>query len=242
MVQDHVDPGLLFVGTEFGVFFTTSGGDRWTKLSGGVPNIPFRDLAIQKRENDLVGATFGRSFFILDDYTPLRGMSEELLEREAELFPVREADWYLQRRPLGGAEKASQGGAFFTAPNPPFGALFTYYLKEPIRKREEARRASEKELEQEGKDTPYPGWEELRRESEEKQPVVLLTVLDTDGARRSPPDRPGDGRIPSRGLGPAVPLRAPLGAEGPRKGTVGATGFERFPGRPRVPTSCAWAR
>ena len=57
----------------------------------GYPNIPFRDLAIQKRENDLVGATFGRSFYVFDDYTPLRQVSEEMLEQQVELFPVRDA-------------------------------------------------------------------------------------------------------------------------------------------------------
>ena len=62
VVQDHEKPGLMFLGTEFGVFFTVNGGAQWTKLSGGTPNIPFRDLVIQTRENDLVGATFGRSF------------------------------------------------------------------------------------------------------------------------------------------------------------------------------------
>jgi len=74
LVQDHVNPKLLFAATEFGVFFTV-GGDVWTKLAGGTPNISFRDLVIQKRENDLVGATFGRSFYVFDDYTPLRSLT-----------------------------------------------------------------------------------------------------------------------------------------------------------------------
>ena len=72
MVQDHVKPELLFAATEFGIYFTVDGGDRWTKLTGDVPTISFRDLAIQKRENDLIGASFGRSFYVFDDYSVLR--------------------------------------------------------------------------------------------------------------------------------------------------------------------------
>ena len=181
VVQDHVEPNLLFLGTEFGVFFTIDGGGKWIKLSGGVPNIPFRDLAIQKRENDLVGATFGRGFFIFDDYTPLRQISEEALEQEVQLFPVRKAWWYIQRRTLGRRNKASQGSAFYTAPNPPYGAVFTYYLRDSIETRKQARREQEKEIEKEGGDTPYPGWDELRGERLEEDPAIILTVRDEAG-------------------------------------------------------------
>ena len=71
---DHVDPELIFVGTEFGVFFTRDDGKNWTQLKAGIPTIACRDLEIQRRENDLVVATFGRGFYILDDYTPLRNL------------------------------------------------------------------------------------------------------------------------------------------------------------------------
>jgi hypothetical protein len=188
LVQDHDRPGLLFAGTEFGIFFTVDGGGRWTKLSGAVPNIPFRDLAIQRRENDLVGASFGRSFWVLDDYTPLRHVSETMLEQEAELFPVRKTAWYVERRPLGRRAKASQGTGFFVAPNPPFGAVFTYYLRDEIQTRKKRRREREKEIEKEGGDTPYPGWEEIRREQLEEDPAILLTVRNASGevVRRIP--------------------------------------------------------
>ena len=179
IVQDHMKSDLFFLGTEFGVFFTVNGGEKWIKLSGGVPNIPFRDLAIQKRENDLVCATFGRGFYILDDYTPLRGISEQVLEQEAELFPVRDAWWYVPRATLGFSQKASQGGAFFVAPNPPFGAVFTYYLKESIETRKEKRNKEEKKLAKEGGDTPTPGWDALREEGLEEKPAIILTVRDS---------------------------------------------------------------
>lgn len=184
LVQDHVKPELLFLGTEFGVFFSVEGGNTWVKLSGGTPNIPFRDLAIQKRENDLVGATFGRSFYVLDDYTPLRQVSASMLANETVLFPVRDAHWYVPKRSLGCSTegcKSSQGAAYFQAPNPPFGATFTYYLPEQIRTRQEQRREREKPLEKTGEDTPHPGWDAIEAEALEDLPAIVLTVKDAGG-------------------------------------------------------------
>ena len=198
VVQDHVKPELMFVGTEFGVLFTIDGGGRWIKLTGDAPNIPFRDLVIQTRENDLVGATFGRGFYILDDYTPLRHVSEESLEHEAQLFPVRTAKWYIQRRSLGGGLKASQGEAYFTAPNPPFGAVFTYHLADGYKTRKEVRKEKEKEIAEEGGDTPTPGWDALTEEQLEPKPEVVLTVRDSEGTlvrRLTAPAKAGFHRI-----------------------------------------------
>jgi len=209
IVQDHVNPGLLFAGTEFGGFFTIDGGQLWVKLSGGAPTIPFRDLAIQKRENDLVGATFGRGFWILDDYSPLRQVDAGQLQKEALLFAVRDADWYLPSMPLGdfGVNgKASQGDAFFLAPNPPFGAVFTYYLKDGLKTSLEQRRETEKERQEAGGDNPYPGWEALRQEETEEAPAVVLTVHDAAGdvvRRIEGPVTPGFHRV-------AWDLRYPL--------------------------------
>jgi hypothetical protein len=184
VVQDHVNPALLFAATEFGVFFTV-GGNHWTELSGGMPTISFRDLAIQKRENDLVGASFGRSFYVLDDYTPLRSLTAEKLASQTMLFPVRDALWYVPRMPMGEfrtGSKASQGDEFFIADNPPFGAVITYYLPEPILTAKEQRREKEQEIEKQGGDTPYPGWDALAAERAEEAPAVVLTVRDSQGA------------------------------------------------------------
>jgi len=173
----------LFAATEFGVFFTVGGGT-WTKLAGGVPNISIRDLAIQKRENDLVAASFGRSFFVLDDYTALRSLTAKNLTSDTMLFPVRDALWYIQRMPLGDfrvGSKSSQGDAYFVADNPPFGAVITYYLPEPILTSKEKRRESEKKIEKQGGNTPYPGWDALRAEQSEEDPAVVLTVRDSKG-------------------------------------------------------------
>jgi photosystem II stability/assembly factor-like uncharacterized protein len=183
LVQDHVNPALLFAATEFGVFFTID-NQTWTKLSGGTPNMSFRDLAIQKRENDLVAASFGRSFYVFDDYTPLRSVSAKNLASDTMLFPVRDALWYLQRMPLGDptiGSTSSQGDAYYVADNPPFGAVITYYLPKDIQTAKEKRREREKEIEKQGGDTPYPGWDALRTEEIEEEAAVVLTVRDSNG-------------------------------------------------------------
>ena len=126
LVQDHVREELFFAATEFGIYFTVDAGERWTRLEGGVPTISFRDLAIQRRENDLVGASFGRSFYILDDFSPLREVSAKQLEQEATLFAPRDAWWYFPRPHLAFEPgRGDQGAAHFVAPNPPFGAVIT---------------------------------------------------------------------------------------------------------------------
>jgi photosystem II stability/assembly factor-like uncharacterized protein len=182
LVQDHERAELLFLGTEFGVFFSVDAGGHWVKLTGGTPNIPFRDLAIQRRENDLVGATFGRGFWILDDYSPLREVSVEVLEREAALFSVRDAHWYVPRPTLGRGGKASQGDAYFVADNPPFGAVFTYHLREDLKSRKAARQEAEGKIAEEGGDTPTPGWDALREEELASDPGIELVVRDSTGS------------------------------------------------------------
>jgi len=112
IVQDHVNPELLFIGTEFGIYLTLDGGKEWIKIKGNIPTISFRDLAIQRRENDLVGASFGRSFYVFDDYSFLRELNkEDLKKKEASLFTSRKAWWYFERPTVGFWEKGSQGAS-----------------------------------------------------------------------------------------------------------------------------------
>ncbi|MEJ2582141.1 MAG: glycosyl hydrolase, partial [Acidobacteriota bacterium] len=131
--------------------------------------------------NDLVGASFGRGFYVLDDYTALRHVSEEMMEEEATLLPVRKTPWYIQRRPLGGSGRASQGASYFVAENPPFGAVFTYHLAEGLKSLKDQRRDGEKKLEKDWKDTPYVGFEALEKERRQLKPAILLTVRDANG-------------------------------------------------------------
>jgi len=181
VVEDDERPGLLFAGTELGLFFTVDGGRRWIELEGDVPTIAFRDLEIQRRENDLVGASFGRGFFILDDYSPLRHVTPERLAEEAVLFPVKDAWMFIEARPLGWSEKGVQGHAHFTAPNPPFGAVFTFHLRDELKTLEQVRQEAEVERVKKSEPVFYPSWEALRAEDREQAPATLLIVNDEDG-------------------------------------------------------------
>jgi len=179
LAEDHADNGrLLFAGTEFGVFFTINSGENWIRLKGGLPTIAIRDMEIQRRENDLVLGTFGRSFYILDDYTPLRQVTEESLEHEAMLFPVVKNTWmYIPSRSKAG----SQGGSFYTASNPPFGAVFTCYIKESYESLKQKRKKKEKESLKDSGDVYYPTLEELRAEKREEKTSLVLCVRDSAG-------------------------------------------------------------
>lgn len=181
LVEDHVDPDLLFAGTEFGVFCTKDGGRNWFALKGGLPVQCVRDLAIHKRENDLVVGSFSRGFYILDDYSPLRATSLATLDAKAALFPVKPALMYVPSSPLGGEGRAEQGEMHYFAENPPFGAIFTYRLKDDRKRLKDARREKEKEDQKAGKGNPYPSWDRIREEEREEAPVVLLTVTDDKG-------------------------------------------------------------
>lgn len=179
IVEDHVDPNLLFVGTEFGLFVTQDGGRSWSRLKSNFPTIAVRDVEIQARENDLVVGTFGRGIYILDDYTPLRTKAAAL--GEFELFDPRDPWLYIEGDLWGGQEKGSLGHEFFAAPNPPFGAVFTYYLRDGLKSRKAERRAAENEIEKEGGDTPYPSWGALRAEDREVAPALYIMIRDAAG-------------------------------------------------------------
>jgi len=188
VAQDNVKKDLLFAGTEFGIYVTVDGGKKWVKLGGGVPTISFRDIEVQERENDLVGASFGRGFFILDDYSPLREMSDESLAKDAALFPVKKALQYMPLKPIDANGKGCLGETFYLAPNPLFGAVFTYYLKDGLKTGAEARREEEGKLVKDGKPVPFPGWDNLRKEENEEKPSIVMTIMDEAGqvVRRFP--------------------------------------------------------
>ena len=104
--------------TEYGIYTSLNGGEAWQNLPG-TPTISFRDLTIQKRENDLVAASFGRGFYVLDDYSALRDFTEENLAKKAKLFSPRPAKWFVPRSKVG-----NTGADYYFAKNPEFGAVF----------------------------------------------------------------------------------------------------------------------
>ncbi|MBD3413836.1 MAG: glycosyl hydrolase [Candidatus Aminicenantes bacterium] len=174
--QDHINPDLLFAGTEFGAFTSLDGGKYWVPLKSGIPTISVRDMTIQKREDDLVLATFGRGFYILDNYAPLRIMDQETLKKEAFIFPIKDALMFIQT-----GVKYGQGSTYFAGENPALGAVFTYYLKESIKTKKQERKAKEKQRREEGKPIQYPTFDQLREEDQEENPYLLFTITDSEG-------------------------------------------------------------
>ncbi len=184
LAEDHIKRDLLFAGTEFGLFVTLDGGKNWKPLKSGLPTVAVRDIAIQKRENDVVLGTFGRSFYILDDYTPMRFLTKEVITKDGHIFPVKDALLFVQDYPvgtLGSREKGFQGESYFSVPNPPIAATFTYNLKESIQTLEAKRKEKERELVKNKKPVPYPTYEQMRAEEEEETPYIFFTILDEDG-------------------------------------------------------------
>lgn len=177
IAEDFVDPNLLFVGTEFGLYFSNNGGEKWIQLTGDFPIINVRDLDIQKRENDLIVGTFGRGIYILDNYAPLRNLNKENLEKEAFLFPVKDAKMFVMD---DSRSKDAYGSSFYRADNPPFGAIFTYYLKEGYKTKKDNRLKTEKEYADKNEPAPYPSLDDLWKEDIEQKPELIFNVYDSN--------------------------------------------------------------
>ena len=179
--EDHVDKNLIFCGTEYGAFFSPNQGQRWKELSSGLPTIAVRDIAIQERENDLVLGTFGRGFYVMDDYSALRTIKNNKPTETAILYPVREALSWERSSPLGLPGKSFQGDNFYTAENLGPVAMITYYYNETYKSLKDQRSKKEKELIKGKKDTPYPNYNELKAERDEADPQLVFTIKNDVG-------------------------------------------------------------
>jgi photosystem II stability/assembly factor-like uncharacterized protein len=184
LAEDHVKNDLIFCGTEFGLFVSLDGGKNWKQMKSGLPTVAVRDIAIQRRENDLVLATFGRGFYILDDYSPLRDCDAQTLSEEGYIFPVKDAWMFVEWSPLGtlgSRDKGFQGEMYYAADNPPFGATFTYYLRESIQTLRDERDKKAKQALKNKKPVYYPSYEQMLAEEEEETPYLLFSILDGEG-------------------------------------------------------------
>lgn len=197
IAEDHINPNLLFAGTEFGVFFTLDGGENWAALKSGLPTIAVRDIAIQERENDLVLGTFGRGFYVLDNYSPLREL-EYVLEQESAFFTTKPGLLF-RRASIGGT--AYKGAQLYKAKNPEVGTTFEWYLAEGANRVKENRSEANEEL------PHYPSLDQLQKEDWEEQPYLIFEVSDSLGnpvARFTKADSKGisrytwDGRMSSK--------------------------------------------
>jgi photosystem II stability/assembly factor-like uncharacterized protein len=224
LAEDHVNPDLLFCGTEFGLFFTVDGGKKWIRLRNNLPTIAVRDLAIQERESDLVLATFGRGFYVLDDYSTLRQITPEVFNKPVHFFPAKKAAIQVADTGKG---RGSQGEDLWLAENPQLGITITYWLKDAApgglrAERQQVFRAAEMK-----KETPkYPTQAELTAEADEEAPVIFMTIADAAGKivrRMTVPGNRGINRVlwNLRGMSNTVPP-APAGGEG--QGGRGAAG------------------
>lgn len=123
--EDPRNPNLLYAGTELGLFASYTAGKDWIALNlKNLPNVSVHDILVHPRENDLILATHGRSIFVFDDATPIQQMTADILKQDAHLFSVRPGLRFASRFTRYGI-----GEKIFNGPNPPYGALITYYLK-----------------------------------------------------------------------------------------------------------------
>ncbi len=180
LAQDHVDKHLLFAGTEFGVFVSFDGGSYWKALNEGLPTINVRDMAIQERENDLVIATMGRGFYILDNYAPLREMKEDKLSGN-HLFEIEDAPLYLEASPNGYGKAGFHGASYYFTENPETGVHIYYHLKDMPKSLKSTRQEAEKEKEKKGENIRYPSAEELRAEDREEKNYALFVISNETG-------------------------------------------------------------
>ena len=181
IAEDHVNPNLLFVGTEFGVFASADGGAHWTQLKNGLPTIAIRDLAIQERENDLVMASFGRGFYVLDDYSVLRDLPSAALNRDAFMAVADTQTVYIESNPLGLRGTGSQGASFYAAPNPEVGARIMYHVKNKLSSLEDQRQDAEAKKRKNKENIYYPSFEDLENEALETDPYLLFIIRDDKG-------------------------------------------------------------
>jgi hypothetical protein len=196
IAEDHVDKNLLFAGTEFGCFFSKDGGQNWHQLKSGLPTIAIKDIEIQRRENDLVLASFGRGFYILDDYSPLRNFKEEDQKNSLTIYPIKDAWMFIESTPLGLSGKANQGESYYGAENPAVAAVITYLFNDTtLISIKDQRKKKESELVKNGKDVPYPTLDALHKEDWENNPYLIATISDAQGevVRRLRIDKPQKG-------------------------------------------------
>ena len=182
LAEDPIDKNLLFAGTEFGFFYSKNGGQNWKQLKAGLPTIAIRDIEIQARENDLVLASFGRGFYVLDDYSALRNYKKEDLNKTAVIYPIKDAWIFMERNPLGLTGRSMQGGSYYAAENPPVGAVFTYLFNDTLMQtRQDQRKLIQTDLRKKKEDIRYPMIDSLRQEDWEQKPYAIMTIREEAG-------------------------------------------------------------
>jgi photosystem II stability/assembly factor-like uncharacterized protein len=182
VVREHPrNQNLLFAGTEFGLWVSWDRGANWSALKNNFPTVPVDDVQIQARENDLVLATHGRSIWIFDDLTPIEKMDAGVVADDLTFFPPRAATtFHIRQRRWSGGQK------FFTAKNPPYGAILNYYLKEAVPAEAPKAAKDDKDKAGEAKEEKGKPVGEAKKEGK-----VKISVTDKDGKVVREFDGPG---------------------------------------------------
>lgn len=127
--EDPKNPNLLYLGTEFGLFISVDRGEHWVELKSNMPTLPFNDLVIHPRDNDLVLGTHGRGVWILDHVNALQELNPEVLKQQAALFSISNAEIINYMN-----DGAHTGDMYYRGENPAFGAAIDFYLKDSVAK------------------------------------------------------------------------------------------------------------
>jgi hypothetical protein len=180
VLQDSVDPDLLFVGTEFGLHISTSAGESWTKFTAGLPTVSVMDMAIQERESDLVLGTHGRAAYVIDDFSSLRNLSVEDFGTRLKILSVSPGQQYNARQ---SPSSRFTGSGEFRADNEPYGVMLTFMasgedLPHPDAKAERTHKIGLREA------AARSGVQkdEQGQDNEVSKPTrISVTIKDTDG-------------------------------------------------------------
>ncbi|HSF39743.1 MAG TPA: hypothetical protein VLT87_08120 [Thermoanaerobaculia bacterium] len=179
--QDPVKENLLFLGTEWGLWFTLDGGRRWMKWTHGVPTVAVADLVIHPRDHDLVIATHGRALYVLDDIRPLRTLSEETLAKPIHLYEIADAQQHSQSPEAGGF---GLGSGEFRGQNRAYGALLAFSLSDPkLPLPDDEKERARKEEEREAK----------RKAEAQEQPKTAREMKAPEGPEGAAPSQPAEG-------------------------------------------------
>lgn len=178
--EDHKNKQLMFVGTDFGLFVSVNAGKHWQAFKSGLPPTTIKEIAIQERENDLVLATFGRGFYVLDDYSLLQtfdAQSERINQSPISILPIKDALVYIPSTPLGHKGKSFQGESFYTAENPAIGATIYIHVRDDYSSLQSQRTEREKT----SINDFYPSKDSIRLEQNELESFLWVMIKDAQG-------------------------------------------------------------
>ncbi len=189
IAEDPKKVGYLYCGTEFGVFFSSDNGKNWIQLKGGLPVICIRDIEIQEQADDMVLASFGRGFYILDDLHILRSLPETLEKPAisnpekalASIFPIEPYQIKNLATPLGHKGNSFQGASLYSAENPANGAVIHWIMNQDVKSLKELRKDSEKEKQKNNQVVRYPSKDTIRLESLQEAPNLLVRITNASG-------------------------------------------------------------